>query len=407
VDDYYFTLTDATIAVIGINFVKEFKALVVGKLKEAMLYQKQQDGRVFCQLCPHYCLIDKGKRGICQVRENQDGLLYSLVFGRTITQNVDGVEKKPLFHFYPGSITYSLATAGCNFHCQYCTNWQVSQMSAEEFSELGVEASPEQIVSAALESGCRSIAYTYVEPTIFFEYVHEIASLAHSNGLLNIFKTNGFMTPEMLQICQPYLDAANVDLKAFQDKSYQKFGGHLQPVLDSLKLMKSFGVWLEITTVIIPGIKASRKNKLPLKIIESLVNQDLFFSKQVGYFCATPNDEPQELADIAGFIAQELGVDTPWHITRFFPAYKMENVTPTPLETLYKARDIGLEQGLKYIYFGNFLGQGNQNTSCPHCGTVLIQRHGFELIKNQMQSHQCPACGTLIPGVGLSYSLCH
>ncbi|AFZ01324.1 AmmeMemoRadiSam system radical SAM enzyme [Calothrix sp. PCC 6303] len=367
-DDYCFTLTDATIAVIEINFVKEFKALVVGKLKEAMLYQKKQDGRVFCQLCPHYCLIDRGKRGICQVRENQDGLLYSMVFGRTVTQNVDGVEKKPLFHFYPGSSTYSLATAGCNFHCQYCTNWQVSQMSAEEFIELGVGASPEQIVNAALESGCRSIAYTYVEPTIFFEYVHEIASLAHSNGLLNVFKTNGFMTPEMLQMCQPYLDAANVDLKAFQDKSYQKFGGRLQPVLDSLKLMKSFGIWLEITTVIIPGI----------------------------------NDEPQELADIAGFIVQELGVDTPWHITRFFPAYKMENVPPTPLETLYKARDIGLEQGLKYIYFGNFLGQGNQDTNCPDCGTVLIQRRGFEFIKNQMQSHQCPACETLIPGVGLS-----
>jgi pyruvate formate lyase activating enzyme len=372
-DDYCFTLTDATIAVIGINFVKEFKELVLGKLKEAMLYQKQQDGRVFCQLCPHYCLIDKGKRGICQVRENQDGLLYSLVFGRTVTQNLDGVEKKPLFHFYPGSTTYSLATAGCNFHCQYCTNWQVSQMSAEQFSEFGVEASPEKIVNAALEAGCRSVAYTYVEPTIFFEYVHEIASLAHSNGLLNVFKTNGFMTPEMLQMCQPYLDAANVDLKAFQNKSYQKFGGHLQPVLDSLKLMKSFGIWLEITTVIIPGI----------------------------------NDEPQELADIAGFIAQELGVDTPWHITRFFPAYKMENVPPTPIETLYKARDIGLGEGLKYIYFGNFLGQGNQDTSCSHCGTVLIQRRGFELIKNQIQNHQCPACGTLIPGVGLSYSLCH
>ncbi|WP_086686839.1 AmmeMemoRadiSam system radical SAM enzyme [Nostoc sp. T09] len=341
------------------------------KLKEAMLYQKQQDRRVFCQLCPHYCVIDEGKRGICQVRENQDGLLYSLVYGRTVTQNIDGVEKKPLFHFYPGSKTYSLATAGCNFHCQYCTNWQVSQMSVEEFAECGVEATPEKIVSTAIEAGCQSIAYTYVEPTIFFEYIHEIASLAHSYGLFNLFKTNGFMTAEMLKICHPYLNAANVDLKAFRDKTYRQMGGSLQPVLDSLKLMKSLGIWLEITTVIIPGI----------------------------------NDEPEELADIAEFIAQELGIDVPWHITRFFPAYKMENVQPTPLEILYEARDIGLGKGLQYVYFGNFLGRGNQDTVCPTCKQLLIQRRGFELIENLMQSNQCPFCETLIPGVGLCHQV--
>lgn len=334
-----------------------------------MLYKKKQNGGVHCQLCPHYCLIDEGKRGICQVRENQDGLLYSLVFGRTVIQNVDGVEKKPLFHFYPGSKTYSLATAGCNFHCQYCTNWQVSQMSVEQFAEFGVEAAPEKIVTAALEAGCHSIAYTYVEPTIFFEYVHEIASLAHRNGLFNLFKTNGFMTLEMLEICHPYLDAANVDLKAFRDKSYYQFGGRLQPVLDSLKFMKSLGIWLEITTVIIPGI----------------------------------NDEPQELADIAEFIAEELGVNTPWHITRFFPAYKMENVPPTPLELLYQAREIGLAKGLEYVYFGNFLGEGNQDTICPNCRKVLIQRRGFDFIENSMQTHNCPSCGTQISGIGLSH----
>lgn len=334
-----------------------------------MLYKKKQNGGVLCQLCPHYCLIDEGKRGICQVRKNQDGLLYSLVFGRTVIQNVDGVEKKPLFHFYPGSKTYSLATAGCNFHCQYCTNWQVSQMSVEEFTGFGVEAAPEKIVMAGLEAGCHSIAYTYVEPTIFFEYVHEIASLAHSHGLFNLFKTNGFMTQEMLEMCHPYLDAANVDLKSFRDKSYQQFGGRLQPVLDSLKFMKSLGIWLEITTVIIPGI----------------------------------NDEPQELADIAEFIVEELGVDTPWHITRFFPAYKMENVPPTSLETLYQAQEIGRAKGLQYIYFGNFLGQGNQDTICPNCKKLLIQRNGFELIENSMQSNNCPCCGTQISGVGLSH----
>ncbi len=339
------------------------------KLKEAMLYQKHQNGGVLCQLCPHYCLIETGKRGICQVRENQDGLLYSLVFGRTVIQNIDGVEKKPLFHFYPGSNTYSLATAGCNFHCQYCTNWQVSQMSAEQFTDFGVEAHPEQIVTAALDAGCRSIAYTYVEPTIFFEYVYEIASLAHEHGLFNIFKTNGFMSPEILKMCQPYLNAANVDLKSFREQTYRQFGGRLQPVLDILKLMKSQGIWLEITTVIIPGI----------------------------------NDGIQELEDMAEFIAQELGIETPWHITRFFPAYKMENVPPTPLETLYQSREIGWSKGLKYVYFGNFLGEGNQDTICDNCGKILIQRHGFELIKNLMQNHNCPFCGTSISGIGL----CH
>jgi pyruvate formate lyase activating enzyme len=342
-----------------------------GKSKEATLYQKQQDGRVFCQLCPHYCLIEEGKRGICQVRENRGGLLYSLVFGRTVTQNVDRIEKKPLFHFYPGSNSYSLATAGCNFHCQYCTNWQVSQMSAEEFAEFGVEASPEKIVTEALKAGCRSIAYTYVEPTIFFEYVYEIASLADSHGLFNLFKTNGFMSLEMLEICQPFLNAANVDLKAFRDKTYRQFGGQLQPVLDSLKFMKTLGIWLEITTVIIPGV----------------------------------NDEIQEIEDIAEFIAQELGVDTPWHITRFFPAYKMENVPPTPLDTLYKARQIGLEKGLKYVYLGNLLGEGNQDTICPNCRKVLIQRRGCELVENLMQSAQCPFCRTVIAGVGLSHQI--
>ncbi|MGK7873640.1 MAG: AmmeMemoRadiSam system radical SAM enzyme [Xenococcaceae cyanobacterium] len=336
-------------------------------MKEAILYQKHQEQRVLCQLCPHYCLIDEGKKGICQVRENRGGSLYTLVFGRTVTQNMDPVEKKPLFHFYPGSTTYSLATGGCNFHCQYCTNWEVSQMSRSQLAELEIDASSEEIVAAALQAGCRSIAYTYVEPTIFFEYVDEIASLAQKAGLFNLFKTNGFMSQEMLEICQTYLDAANVDLKAFRDKTYQQFGGRLQPVLDSLKSMKALGIWLEVTTVLIPGI----------------------------------NDELSELEDIAGFIAQELGVDTPWHITRFFPAFRMENVPPTPIETLYQARKIGRAAGLQYVYLGNFLGRETQDTVCPNCKEVLIQRRGFKLLENKMHDNGCPFCGTIISGIGL------
>jgi pyruvate formate lyase activating enzyme len=340
-------------------------------MKKAMLYQKYQNRDVLCQLCSHYCHIEEGKRGICQVRENQGGSLYTLVFGRLVTQNSDKIEKKPLFHFYPGSTTYSIATGGCNFHCQYCTNWQVSQMSKSQLAEFNVETSPEQIVTAALEAGCRSIAYTYVEPTIFFEYVHEIASLAQKVGLFNLFKTNGFMSQEMLDICQSYLDAANVDLKAFQDKTYQKFGGRLNPVLNNLKYMKALGIWLEVTTVVIPGI----------------------------------NDRPSELEDLASFIAQELGVETPWHLTRFFPAFKMKDVPPTPIETLYQAREIGLASGLKYVYLENFLGQNNQDTICPNCGQVLIQRRGFNLLTNKLQDNNCSSCKTKIAGIGLAQNI--
>lgn len=333
-------------------------------MQEAILYQRLENKYVLCQLCAHYCQIEEGKQGICQVRENREGQLYTLAFGRTVSQNVDPIEKKPLFHFFPGSTSYSLATHGCNFHCQYCTNWQVSQLPNEEFEGVSTASSPQQIVDATLNAKCQSIAYTYVEPTIFFEYLDEIARLAHTAGLLNVFKTNGFMTPEMLAVSQPYLDAANVDLKTFCDKTYQSFGGALQPVLDSLKLMKAMGVWLEITTLVIPGI----------------------------------NDDPAELTDIANFIVQELGVDTPWHIARFFPAYGMKNILPTPVETLHQTREIGLAAGLRYVYFANLLETGSQDTYCHHCGYSLITRRGRDLFENKMHGNRCPSCQGIIPG---------
>jgi pyruvate formate lyase activating enzyme len=345
------------------------RSLVGGNMKEAMLYELQKDRRVLCQLCPHKCLIDDGKRGICQVRENREGTLYTLVYGQTMSQNVDAVEKKPLFHFYPGSTAYSIATHGCNFHCQYCTNWQISQMQREQALIIpGRESTPEQIVASAQSAGCQSIAYTYVEPTIFFEYVYDTARLAHAVGLFNIYKTNGFMTNDMLEISQPYLDAANVDLKTFQNKTYQGFGGQLQPVLDTLKRIKTTNIWLEITTVVIPSI----------------------------------NDHPAELKEIAAFIANELGVDTPWHIARFFPAYKMNHVPPTPVEALHQAREIGLEAGLHYVYLGNFLERSKQDTFCTNCNRLLIQRHGPRLLSNEVQDNGCPYCGTPLSGVGLT-----
>jgi len=335
--------------------------------KEAMLYEKLPEGKVRCNLCAHRCVIADGKKGICQVRENRGGTLYSLVYGRTIIQHVDPVEKKPLFHFHPGSTAYSIATPGCNFRCHWCQNWDISQMVHDRHFIMGEEASLEQVVAAAQKADCRSIAYTYTEPTIFFEYAYDTARLAHEAGLANLYITNGYMTEEMLETFQPYLDAANVDLKAFRDKTYRKYvGARLQPVLDTMKVMKRLGIWLEVTTLVIPGI----------------------------------NDDEGELKDAADFVANELGVDTPWHISRFFPAYKMTDVFPTPVETLNRAREIGLEAGLRYVYVGNVPGEAN--TVCHKCGQILIRRLGYRILENRVQPNgRCPNCGMPVAGVGM------
>ena len=337
-------------------------------MREAMLYEKQTDSRVRCNLCSHYCWIGEGKKGICQVRENRGGQLYTLVYGRTISQNVDPIEKKPLFHFYPGSSAYSIATPGCNFRCAWCQNWEISQMPRQQHLIAGSEATPAQIVAAAQRLNCRSIAYTYTEPTIFFEYAYDTAQLAQKAGLANVFVTNGYMSPAMLETIQPYLNAANVDLKAFRDQTYRRYvGARLQPVLDSLKMLKKLGIWLEVTTLVIPNL----------------------------------NDDPAELRECAQFIAQELGTDTPWHISRFFPDYKLAEVPPTPLETLRQAREIGLEEGLKYVYVGNVGGEESENPFCPDCGQVLIRRHIFGVQVNQIRAGRCPNCNCAIAGVGM------
>ncbi len=337
-------------------------------MKKAMLYERLSDSKVRCNLCAHRCVIADGKRGICHVRENQGGTLYTLVYGRTIAQHVDPVEKKPLFHFYPGTTAYSIATPGCNFRCRWCQNWEISQMPREQDLITGEEASPEQIVAVAQRAGCQSIAYTYTEPTVFFEYTYDTARLAHEAGLANIYITNGYMTEEMLEAFHPYLDAANVDLKAFRDETYRKYvGARLQPVLDSLKVMKRLGIWLEVTTLVIPGL----------------------------------NDDPAELQDAAQFVAQELGADTPWHISRFFPAYRMTDVLSTPVETLRQAQEIGLAEGLRYVYVGNVPDE--ENTLCHHCGRLLIRRAGYSILENHVQPDgHCPDCGTPVAGVGMA-----
>lgn len=333
-------------------------------MNEALLFEKLDKDRVRCNLCVHHCVIAPGKLGVCKVRQNVGGSLFTLAYGRTISQHVDPIEKKPLYHFLPGSSTYSIATIGCNFRCQWCQNWQISQMPREGDLIASSEAPPKYIVTNALAKGSRSIAYTYTEPTIFFEYAYDTAILAHQAGLSNIFVTNGYMSQEMLELFHPYLDAANVDLKSFRDETYQRYiGAKLQPVLDNMKIMKEMGIWLEVTTLVIPDL----------------------------------NDDPIELRDIARFIVRNLGADTPWHISRFYAGYKMTNRPATPIETLKRTRDIGLSEGLHYVYLGNVLDE--EITRCPQCGNTLIRRSGYLISENNVTNGSCSDCNAIIAGV--------
>jgi len=340
---------------------------------EALLYDRLDDDRVRCNLCAHRCVIAPGRRGICHVRENRAGRLYTLVYGRTISQAVDPIEKKPLFHFYPGTGAFSIATPGCNFRCTFCQNADISQMPRDRDLILGTPVTPEAIVAAAQRTRCRSIAYTYTEPTVFFEYSLEIARLARPAGIANVYVTNGYMTDEMLRLfCgetqPPLMDAANVDLKAFSDEFYrERCGARLQPVLDSLKRMKDLGVWVEVTTLVIPGL----------------------------------NDAETELRQIAQFIAQELGVDTPWHVSRFHPTYRLLDRPVTPTSTLVRAREIGLAAGLRYVYMGNVPGAEGEHTFCYQCGRRIIGRWGFSITEYHLRDGQCAYCGAVIDGVGL------
>lgn len=337
-------------------------------MKEARLYSKEDDGSVRCHLCAHECHIRPGKTGLCGTRLNREGKLYTRAYGRTIAANVDPIEKKPLHHFYPGTNAFSVATPGCNFRCRWCQNYQISQDPAESDFEAGTPASPEELVERAIRANCRSLAYTYTEPTVFYEYSRDTALAAAAAGLANVYVTNGYMTQAMLEESRPWLDAATVDLKAFRDATYRKYmGARLQPVLDSLQSMKAMGTWLEVTTLVIPGI----------------------------------NDQDQELRELAGFIARELGVETPWHVTRFFPAYRLPDVQPTPARTLQRAAEIGRESGLWYVYPGNLPEESI--TRCHACGAVLIRReHCRASIDGIDDDGKCASCGAVVPGVGIS-----
>jgi pyruvate formate lyase activating enzyme len=340
---------------------------------EALLYEQLEAQRVQCNLCAHRCRIEPGSKGVCLVRENQDGKLYTLTYGIPLSQAVDPIEKKPLFHFHPGSTAFSVATAGCNFRCSFCQNADISQMPRERGQIVGRQATSQEIVRAAKRAGSRSIAYTYTEPTIFFEYSYDIARLAHDVGIASVYVTNGYMTSEMLEMFQgldnshePWLDAANVDLKAFRDETYRRIcGARLQPVLESLKNMKELGVWVEVTTLVVPEM----------------------------------NDSSGELRDIADFIATELGVETPWHVSRFHPDYKMYDRSATPQSSLLSAYEVGRKAGLRYVYVGNMPGAQLEDTYCPGCNESVIERWGFQVRKQHLRDGKCLYCGTAIDGI--------
>jgi pyruvate formate lyase activating enzyme len=337
-------------------------------MREAMLYERLDNQRVHCYLCSHHCRISEGKSGVCMVRVNRGGTLYTLVYEQSISHQVDPIEKKPLFHFHPGTTSFSVATVGCNFRCRFCQNWVISQMLRDGGSLVGEPLSAEEMVSQARQAGCPSISYTYTEPTIFFEYAYDSARLAHEAGIKNVFVTNGYMTAEALETIKPYLDATNVDLKGFSEGFYRHtVGARLAPVLDSLKLMKKLGIWVEVTTLLVPGL----------------------------------NDSDTEISEAATFVAKELGLDTPWHLSRFYPAYKLTDVAPTPVETLRHARRIGQKAGLHYVYEGNVPGSPGEHTLCPQCGQTLIARHGYSILKYNITQGKCSKCGAEVAGVGL------
>ena len=334
-------------------------------MKEAYLYEKQEDRKVRCHLCNHRCLIKDGLRGICGVRENRGGTLFSLVYGQVIARHVDPIEKKPLFHFLPGTSSYSIATAGCNFKCLFCQNADISQMPKDRNQILGEEMTPEIVLEEALRSRSSTISYTYTEPTIFFEFALDIARPAASRGLRNIFVSNGYMTEECLKEISPNLHGANVDLKGFSEKYYKELcGAKLKPVLKTLELMKKMNVWVEVTTLLVPGL----------------------------------NDSKEELQQLAKFLVN-LDPDIPWHISRFHPTYRLTNVRATPPESIRKAKDIGYEAGLKYVYTGNLPGDDGEKTFCHQCKELLIDRYGFYVRKNAIANSRCPKCSAEIPGV--------
>jgi len=329
---------------------------------EADFWKPAEGQSVDCFLCGHRCRITPGKRGVCQVRENREGRLVSLVYGRVIAAHADPIEKKPLFHFLPGSRAYSVATVGCNFQCGFCQNWQISQFPrAERGSIPGDPTQPEDVVAEARVQGCDSISYTYTEPTIFFEFARDVGRAARAAGLRNSFVTNGYATAEAVDAMVGWLDAANVDLKAWRDDFYQRVcKARLEPVKETIRRMHGAGIWVEVTTLLVTG----------------------------------ENDAAADLEGIAGFLAS-ISPDLPWHVSRYHPDFEMRGPPPTPIETIERALEIGRAAGLRYVYAGNVAGR--QDTRCPSCGATVIAREGFHVATTDLDGSACGACGARLP----------
>jgi pyruvate formate lyase activating enzyme len=333
---------------------------------EASWYTKRENSEVRCELCPRLCILRPGARGYCKVRVNIGGTLYSLVYGRIAAIHVDPIEKKPLFHFLPGAKALSIATAGCDLACAFCQNWSISQVYPEEAPAEAL--TPQEVVDLAKREGCPVIAYTYNEPTVFYEFMLECAKLARQNGIRNVWVTAAYITPGPLRELAKYLDAANVDIKGIRDDYYRKYcDGHVQPVLDAIRILEEAGVYVEITNLVLPGA----------------------------------NDSGQDLRDLSAWVRQNIGPDAVLHFSRYFPMYKMEQPGPTPESTLLEARRIAQEQGLRYVYIGNLPGEGYEDTSCPSCGRLLVRRIGFEVDRASygIVGGACRYCGAKVSGV--------
>ena len=331
----------------------------------ASFWHKINNEIVQCDLCPHKCVLADGQRGICTARINKGGTLYTLAYGNPVSLQVDPIEKKPFFHVAPGESAFSLAVAGCNMRCLFCQNWQISQSRPDETDNYSL--SPEEVVNSAIKSNSKFIAYTYTEPTIFYEYMLDIAKLAREKGLRNVMHTCGYMNREPLMNLLKYMDAVNVDLKSFDSSFYRKMGimVELQPVLDTLKTIKAQGVWLEITNLVIPG----------------------------------ENDDPNQIRKMCVWIKDNLGDDVPLHFSRFTPAYRLANLPPTPVEKLEEAYRIAKEVGLKYVYIGNLSGTSHENTYCPNCAKLLVSRTGYRINEMNIKDGRCKFCGYKISGI--------
>jgi len=318
---------------------------------------------VQCELCPTECVLEEYQVGGCRTRINKGGTLYSLVYGKPCAIAIDPIEKKPFYHFHPATTAFSIATAGCVLGCKFCQNWQISQANPEETDYQNL--SPEDVVRQALFYKCETITYTYTEPTVFYEYMYDIARIARNYGINNTMHSCGYINEKPLRVLAKYLNAADVDLKAFTEDFYAKIcGGRLKPVLKSLVVLKNEGVWLEITNLVIP----------------------------------TLNDDMNRIKEMCAWIVKELGPDVPVHFSRFFPYYKLKNLPPTPLATLVEARQTAMDAGIRYVYIGNIRSNA-ENTFCPNCKKLLIERIGYVVKQNAIINNRCKFCGMKIAGV--------